>query len=293
MRAAWWKACGVKAALDALQRIGLGLGFLLRVSSLSGLARHIRTGGGRRGRCYSLAGFGRLGLAGSGLIGICPGLLNRLGLAVVGTQAQALGQFRQGLGGVAAALEADGQVEVVVGRIGVGGHSLAEERNAVLALAGQRNSLVVQNLGQRQNASHAGKGLFGAGVVAGEEQRKAAVEAGLKSVVGVGVAAPHLGKGRRRLLVLLAGIVLAAQRHPGLAELRAEHDSRVQVAQTLLLVGLGDAANVLLEGVQAQTGAGGHKGLLGAVEAGVELPGQLPGQRIEDCESARASRRGR
>jgi len=38
------------------------------------------------------------------------------------------------------ALEADSQVEVVVGLIWVGRRSLAEKRNAVLAVAGQRNS---------------------------------------------------------------------------------------------------------------------------------------------------------
>jgi len=59
-------------------------------------------------------------------------------------QAQTFGQLRQGFGGVAAVLEADSQVEVVVGLIWVGRRRLAEERNAVLAVAGQRNSLIVQ-----------------------------------------------------------------------------------------------------------------------------------------------------
>jgi len=54
------------------------------------------------------------------------------------------------------------------------------------------------------------------------------------------------------------------------------------MAQTLLLVRLGDAANVLLEGGKVQAGAGGHKSLFGDFEAGVELPGELPGQRVED-----------
>ena len=51
------------------------------------------------------------------------------------------------------------------------------------------------------------------------------------------------------------------------------------MAEPLGLVGFGDAANVLLEGFEAQIGAGGDKGLLGHVEAGIKLARQLPGQR--------------
>ena len=68
------------------------------------------------------------------------------------------------------ALQAHRQVEVVVGSIRVGGHRLAEERNAVMALAANRNALVVQNFGQRQNASHITEGLFGLRIIAGKEQ---------------------------------------------------------------------------------------------------------------------------
>src|ERR1039458_998906 len=54
------------------------------------------------------------------------------------------------------------------------------------------------------------------------------------------------------------------------------------MAQALLLVGLGDAAYVLLEGVQAKAGSGGHKGVLGNLETGIHLPCQLPSQRVEN-----------
>jgi len=54
------------------------------------------------------------------------------------------------------------------------------------------------------------------------------------------------------------------------------------VAETLLLIRLGDAADVLLEGVQAQGGVGVDEALLGEAEAGIELAGELPGEGIEE-----------
>ena len=130
------------------------------------------------------------------------------------------------------ALEADGQIEVVVGVVRIGGHGLAEERNAVLALASQRDALIAEHLGQRQHAGHGGKGLLGVCVVAGEEQRKAAEEAGLQGIL----RAVHLGEGRGCLFILLPGVLLAPQRHPRRRKGRAERYRLIQVAQALLLV---------------------------------------------------------
>ena len=179
------------------------------------------------------------------------------------------------------ALQAYRQVEVVVGPIRVSGHGLTKERNTVVTLAADGNALIVQNFGQRQNASHTVKGLFGPGVVAGKEQRKPAVEARLQRI---GIAANHLCKGRRGLLVLLSVVILATQRHPRRAEIGAEQDGLIQVAQPLRLVGLRDAADVLLEGGKIEPLASGDKCLLGHAEAGVQLPGQLPCQRVEDAD---------
>ena len=102
------------------------------------------------------------------------------------------------------ALQAHRQVEVVVGRIGVGGLRLAEKRNTVAALAADRNPFVIEHLGQRQHARHAVKGLFGLAIVAGKQQRQPAIESRLEDV---GLAAAHLGEGRRGFLILLAVVV--------------------------------------------------------------------------------------
>ena len=273
------ESCGVKSALDAFQRIGLAHGYLVRVSCFR---RLLQAGGRLGGGCLFRSGFRKRGFCRGGFAGFSPSLLYRLGLGVVGAYAQALSQLRQGFGGVGAALQADSQIEVVISLIWVDGLCLAEERNAVLASAGQRDALIVENLSEGQHASHAGKCLLSVRVVAGKQQRESAEETGFEGIVGSGAVAAHFSKSRCRLLVLLARVVLASQRHPGRREPRAEHDRLIQMAQAFLLVTLGDTANVLLKGGKVQSGAGGHKSLFGNFEAGVELPRKLPGQRAED-----------
>ena len=54
------------------------------------------------------------------------------------------------------------------------------------------------------------------------------------------------------------------------------------MAKPLGLIGFGDAADVLFKALEAQVGAGSHKGLKGNAEAGIELAGELPGQGVED-----------
>jgi hypothetical protein len=102
---------------------------------------------------------------------------------------------RSGRRRLSVALQAHRQIEVVVGCIGIGGHRLAEERNAVVALAADRDPLVVQDLGQRQNARHAIKRLLGLGIVAGKQQRQSAIESRPPARrARAGVAPPTLAK---------------------------------------------------------------------------------------------------
>jgi len=49
-----------------------------------------------------------------------PHLIERLRLAVTGAKLEALGQFVQGRGGSSVAFEADGEVEMVIGVVGIG-----------------------------------------------------------------------------------------------------------------------------------------------------------------------------
>ena len=109
---------GVKVARNALQRIGFGLG----------------------GRTCIRGG----ALAGSRCFPVCR---ERLGLAVIGPQLEALGQLRLRFSGLSATLEADGKVKVIIGGVGIGSHGLTEESDSVVALAADRNSLIIDNFG--------------------------------------------------------------------------------------------------------------------------------------------------
>ena len=116
-------------------------------------------------------------------------------------------------------LQAHRQVEVVVGGVGIVGRRLHKQLRAVVALPAHRHPFVVHHLGQRQNPRHLGKCLLGLRIVAGEQQRQAAVVAGLQPI---GAFLSTLAKAVGGLLVLLAVVVFAAQRHPCRAEIRAQ-----------------------------------------------------------------------
>ena len=51
-------------------------------------------------------------------------------------------------------------------------------------------------------------------------------------------------------------------------------------------VGRIGAANVVLEGAELDAAGGGEKSLLGDVEVGIDLPGDLPGDGVLDVEEA-------
>ena len=80
------------------------------------------------------------------------------GFGVVGVELERGLDLARGAGDVAAAEQGDGEVEVVVGVVGVGGDDLLEERDGVLALAAVGDALVVDDFGQRQAAGDEGEG---------------------------------------------------------------------------------------------------------------------------------------
>ena len=83
-------------------------------------------------------------MAGSRCFPVCR---ERLGLAVIGPQLEALGQLRLRFSGLSVTLEADGKVKVIIGGVGIGSHGLTEESDSVVALAADRNSLIIDNFG--------------------------------------------------------------------------------------------------------------------------------------------------
>ena len=64
------------------------------------------------------------------------------------------------------ALQANRQIEMVIGCVGVRGLRLPEKRNAIVPLAAHRDPFVVHHLGQRQNPRHACKSLLGRRIIA-------------------------------------------------------------------------------------------------------------------------------
>jgi hypothetical protein len=89
---------------------------------------------------------------------VLPLVFQSLSFAVVGAQLQACAPVRSmRFGRHSMALEADGEIEVVVGGVGVGGNGLAKQRRSVVALTAHGDTLIVDHLGQRQNPRHAAK----------------------------------------------------------------------------------------------------------------------------------------
>ena len=182
-------------------------------------------------------------------------------------------ELGEGFGFLALAEEADGEVEVVVGVVGVCGGGLAVEGDGVFAAAAEGDALVVDDFRQGQDAGDGGEGFFGVLVVAAEELGEAAVEAGFEFG---GVAASDAAEADGGGLVLLRGELEAADGEPCGGEMGVEVGGFLEVALALVDIALGDAADVLLEGIEAEGGAGGAEGLLGDGEVGVELAGELP-----------------
>ena len=69
--------------------------------------------------------------------------------------------------------QGNGEVVVVVGVVGIGHRDLLEERDGVLALAADRDGLVVDDLGQRQAGGDELEGLLRLGVLVGVEAGEA------------------------------------------------------------------------------------------------------------------------
>src|SRR5581483_1663581 len=148
-----------------------------------------------------------------------------------------------------------------------------------MALTADSDAFVVDDFGQRKNASNPGKGLLCLRIISREQLRKTSIKAGLQTI---GAIAIHLAKGLDCLIVLLALVFFPAQCHPGGAKSWAELDRLLQMAQTLGLIRFRDAANVLLIRVKAQPASSSDERLFGDIERWIELAGKLPGQRVED-----------
>ena len=135
-----------------------------------------------------------------------------VGLGVVGVEVEGGLDFAGGAGDVVAAEQGDGEVEVVVGVVGVGGDDLLEERDGVLALAAEGDALVVDDFGQGQAAGDEGEGGLGLGVFGDVEAGEAAVEAGFE---GDAIGGGNLGERGGGGFILAGGVLLLAEGEQG------------------------------------------------------------------------------
>ncbi len=95
-------------------------------------------------------------------------------------QLQVLRNLRKSFRLVAVAVQAHCQVEMVIGIRRVGSLRLAKKCSRIVAPAADCYRLVVHHLGQRQHPGDRAKSLFRTRIVTGKDQRKSAIESGLK-----------------------------------------------------------------------------------------------------------------
>ena len=206
------------------------------------------------------------------------------GLWVVPVQLQGLLHLARGSGDVAAAQQRDGQVEVVVGVVGVDCNHLYEERRGVLALAAGGDALIVDHLGQRQAGGDEGEGGGGLGVSRDVEARQPAIESGLQRKA---IRGRHLGQSSCGSLVLKRRVLLLAQRQQRRCVAGRLGDRGLEALQPLVGGGRGGAANVVLERAEAHAAGRSEKGLFGYGEVRVHALRHLPRNGVLHIEEAR------
>ena len=199
------------------------------------------------------------------------------GLIIVGLELEGSVGLLEGSGGVAAAVEGDGEVVVIVlvGRVNGGG--LLEESGRIFALAGESDGLVVDDFGQRKAVGYELERCGSGSVVGGVEAGEADVEVGLERLrVGGG----YLGERGGGVIEVAGGVLLFAEGEQGVDVAGGEGGGVLEALEGLSGGGGVDAADVVLEGWERDRAAGGEEGLLGYVEVGIEDAGDLPGDGV-------------
>ena len=80
------------------------------------------------------------------------------------------------------AFEADGKIEVIVGIVRISRRRLHEQPRSVVILSADRDSFVIQHLGQGQFSRHSCKRLLGLCIRAEIQERKSAVKTSLERI---------------------------------------------------------------------------------------------------------------
>ena len=187
------------------------------------------------------------------------------GLGIVGLELQGgVGLLECGLE-VAAAPQGDGEVVPVVLVGGVGGGCALVECDGVLALAAERDSLVVDHLRQRKAGGEELEGVVGAGVVGGVEAGETEVEVGLECLRVRERYPGECGCGRG---VIAGEVLLLTQGEQGCGVVGRGGDGGLEAFQGLGGGGGVDAADVVEGGKRNGAFAGAYEGLWATLKVG-------------------------
>ena len=155
---------------------------------------------------------------------------------------------------------------------------------ASLPLAAEGYAFVVDDFGQGQAAGDEGKGGLRFGVFGDVEAGQAAIEIGFE---GDAVRGGDLGEGGGGLFVLERGVLLLAKGEQGGGVVGSFGNGGFEALEALVGGGCGGAADVVLEGAEADAAGCGEEGLLGDGEVRVHALGDFPGDGVFDVEEAR------
>ena len=158
---------------------------------------------------------------------------------------QQLAQLTRRTLGITFAIQRHGQVEAIIGLIGVGLHGLFEVAvRSVLAATRRDHAQIIEDLSKRQPRGESTERTLRFLHVSGIERGQAKIKLGF---VGVGIAGGNARKPARRGLIVARFVITLAQLQNGQCVGRLQTHHFLEEPDLFLLAGGRDAAEVILQ----------------------------------------------